>query len=987
MSLEAQITVDIHPNFRHVVGGMDSFDRSRMLLIHADQTENDWEIGNNFGNFGNLRDSFLLKYDIYLGRNTGGISYQVGQVREDPLRTGYADPVDMTIKGNAVRNSYQSKVNLHKFESRNSLVIASQHYPFYPDGTLTGQGWSFANGTATGEYMGRYINEFHGGNGQPKPTYVEIMNEPLYEFVTEGDVQPIEIFNFHNEAADAIRLQVPDVKLGGYCAAFPNFEVDNFQRWHERWKLFMDTSGDRMDFWSIHYYDFNLDGSNLQKIRRGSYLEGTFDMIDQYSMLSYGETKPYVISEYGGRALSLESQPWSPYRDWLTMKSFTGMLLQFSERPQDVLSAIPFVIVKALWGIQANGSPYPWRLMRKNNELPGQTGVHYVYTEMVKFFQLWSDVRGIRIDTRSTDPDIQCNAYVDGNKMYLILNNLYFTDKEVDLNIIELHNGQIQNVRVKNLYYNESISTPQLDETNHSSLGSVTLGAEGSAIIEFTYAQDVIIDELVDETKYFAETYLQPIVPFVEQSFQINNIEEGTFGEAVLRLGMGRPHGSSLQPTVTVNGFEVQVPENYMGYDQAQKTSWFGVIEIPVPLYYLQENNEVKVRFNDEGGHISTILMRVYNHSKKLFRTDAVAVESLTILPSQKYLNPASEFKLLTKITPITATEPNLNWVSSDTDVVTVDEYGQISALTLGSVTITATTTDGVHSASSIVNVVDSIPFVSVFGFELQPDAVNLVPTETFEFNPFILPADASNTKVFYEVGDPSIASINEFGIVTANLNGTTHVIGTTEDEGLVDTSYVTVASSLPTNAFCSSLPTQLIQDTNYSIGMGYSSGFSSDVTLQLKDNLDNVLAEGSTTSAPGLGLFATFELSLTDLPILADDYSLTLSIKAAGMDTVLFSCTAENVSIVESLSVEEELESAISISPNPTSRFLNIQINGFKKEVSFSLFDLQGKIVIDSSIINKTGTIDLGQLVSGTYIARFESDGGYISKRIVVNQ
>ena len=168
---------------------------------------------------------------------------------------------------------------------------------------------------------------------------------------------------------------------------------------------------------------------------------------------------------------------------------------------------------------------------------------------------------------------------------------------------------------------------------------------------------------------------------------------------------------------------------------------------------------------------------------------------------------------------------------------------------------------------------------------------------------------------------------------------------------------------------------------------MGYSSGFSSDVTLQLKDNLDNVLAEGSTTSAPGLGLFATFELSLTDLPILADDYSLTLSIKAAGMDTVLFSCTAENVSIVESLSVEEELESAISISPNPTSRFLNIQINGFKKEVSFSLFDLQGKIAIDSSIINKTGTIDLGQLVSGTYIARFESDGGYISKRIVVNQ
>ena len=376
----AQITIDIHPNFRHTVGGVDNFNRKQLLKIHADQTEPDWTFGNNFGDFGDLRDSFLNTCDVYMGRNTGGISWYINQIQEDPNRAGFADPSHLAQLGQSVRNAYANQPTIHQYEARNELVIAAQHQPFFPDGTLTGQGWALANGTATGEYMGRFINEFHGGNGQPKPDYIEVMNEPLYKFVTVGDLSPIEVFNFHNEATDAIRVQVADIPIGGYCAAFPNFEENNFQRWHQRWKLFMDTCGDRMDFWSIHFYDFNLDFNNRRILRRGSNLEATMDMIDHYSMLSFGEVKPYVISEYGGRALSMESDPWSPLRDWHTLKSWTSMLLTFSERPQDILSAIPFVIVKATWGTQSNGNPYPWRLCRLNNETAGEEGlVLYFY--------------------------------------------------------------------------------------------------------------------------------------------------------------------------------------------------------------------------------------------------------------------------------------------------------------------------------------------------------------------------------------------------------------------------------------------------------------------------------------------------------------------------------------------------------------------------------------------------------------------------------
>ncbi|MEM8900505.1 MAG: agarase, partial [Bacteroidota bacterium] len=240
LPLLAQVTVDINVNVSHIVGGIDSFDRKKLVKIHADATESDWTLGNNFGDFRDLRNDFLNGLDVYLGRNTGPISWYVNQIAEDPNRPGYADPIDISNKGHAVRNSYRNRTGIHAYEARNELVIAAQQKPFFPDGTKTSQGWAFTNGTAVGEFMGRFVNTFHGGEGQPKPTYIEIMNEPLYEFVTVGDKTPAEVFSFHNEVADALRLQVPNIPIGGYVAAFPNFEENNFKRWEDRMKLFMD---------------------------------------------------------------------------------------------------------------------------------------------------------------------------------------------------------------------------------------------------------------------------------------------------------------------------------------------------------------------------------------------------------------------------------------------------------------------------------------------------------------------------------------------------------------------------------------------------------------------------------------------------------------------------------------------------------------------------------------------------------------------------
>ena len=610
-----EFEVGIYFNIVHSIKGQNFFDRSKFITIHANQTENEWD-GNNFTD--DLRDDFLNKYDVYLGRDTGGISWYVNQVKEDSERTGYADPNELKEFGEKARKNFENNGHLHEYETRKSLIIASQLHPFWTGDSQkpTGQGWKFANATATGEYMGRYISEFHGKNGQQIPAWVEIINEPAYESLGgpndySNSIEEIAIF--HNEAATAIRKQTPNVKIGGYTTAFPNFEMGNFQRWHNRWKLFMDLAGNQMDFWSIHLYDFPSIHNGKKELRSGSNMEATLDMLDHYSLLSFDEAKPIIVSEYGAQMHDYAKEQWSPYRDWLHLKASNAQLMSFLERPNSIASAINFIIVKAEWGYK-NGIPYNHRLMRKENEPHSYTG-KWVYTDMVKFYKLWQNVKGKRIRTTSKDPDIQIDAYTEGSKAYVILNNLNFEDTRINLNIIDTYNTTIINLNKKHLTLQNNRPI-LLDEDIDTDTNMLTLGAESTIVLEYTFSKKLILDEESKETKYYATTYLNDIIANQIISFDVNGLELNDFGEAFLRVGMGRDHGKNLQPVINFNGVNIEVPDDWRGYDQADRSSFFGVLEIPVPFDLLQNNNQIEISFPDSGGKVSSLSVQLFNFSE-----------------------------------------------------------------------------------------------------------------------------------------------------------------------------------------------------------------------------------------------------------------------------------------------------------------------------------------------------------------------------------
>jgi len=646
------VLIDINADVRHVVGGVDTFDRRKYITIHSSHTEPDW-FGNNSQSRSapnasrDLLTEFAETHDVYFGRDTGAMRWQLQQLPEDPNRSGFVDESAATARGNEVRRNYASSseanaVTTRRHEQRGTdLIVGAQQHPYWPDGQTTSQGWAFSQadtpsepfGTATGHYMGQFLSKYFSQgpadpDGQPKPVFVEVMNEPVYDLVDAAD-EPEDldrIFRFHNAVAAAIRATNDNVLIGGYAAAFPDFERDDFNRWRERHKAFLDIAGHNMDFLAIHFYDwptFTVNGRLTEQYRKGSNIEATLDMLEHYATLTFGAPMPVVVSEYGAQVHALRNQPWTPVRDWLVLKSFNSMLMAFLERPDIIRKTIPFITVKAEWGRISETVPYSWRLMRQASEASGESGDEWVYTEVVKFYELWSDVGGTRVDSYATDPDILVDAYLDGTDLFVIANNLEFEDAFLGVALDGVGASATTRFTIKHLYRDGDV--PVLQTTQPAALPeSLRLGAEGTVILHIEFDSEIAVDQRSTESKHYAQTMLQSIGANSTLSFDVDGVPTGTDGEALLRLGIGRAHGLSLSPIVSINGIAIEVPADFRGYDQYHdgvgRPSFFGVLELPVPWTAVTENNRIDVTFADSGGHVSSLALQAFNHTRTIAR-------------------------------------------------------------------------------------------------------------------------------------------------------------------------------------------------------------------------------------------------------------------------------------------------------------------------------------------------------------------------------
>ncbi|KAA3653497.1 MAG: T9SS C-terminal target domain-containing protein [Calditrichaeota bacterium] len=647
------INVDIHLNRKHVVGDISEFDREKFITVHSNLKDNDWN-----GEEDKL--AYLMEdCDAWFGRDNGSMGWFLGIMQEDPSKPGYAlpsaDTWSIENQGAYNRNTSwgENRASRHKYDHKDDVMVGGQERPHWP-GHLTTPYWDpnagFVVGSsdAIGDFMGRYLNDFYRNDGQPvtsgarRPRFLEVINEPLYGLIDDGVDTilggPAEVFQHHNDVADAIRRHNTDVKIGGYTAAFPHLEEDNFSGWTDRIKLFYDMSGEKMDFISIHIYDFNkhhfnngtsFDGPINYK---GSRVEATFDMMEQYSYRKFGKIIPFIISEYGGRDHSIEWKTWTPYRDWQTLKAISPLMMSFMQRPHLIWKTMPFIVIKAEWG--RTNVPYTWRLLRQAFEASGETGDNWVFSELIKFYELWADVNGMRIDTRSDNLDIMVDAYVQGNIAYVILNNLNYNAETVSLNLFDDSGNTVQFIEAKHLYLQGAAPILDVQNLTPDAGDTFTLASEATAILQYTFAEDVTIDKTMEEVKYYAKTYFKPIQAATAEVFEIDNVALSHVNNGVLRIGIGRDHDKSKQPVVLFNGAELTVPDNRRGDNHELRDQFFGLIEIAVPDSLLQANNTVSIEFPDDGGYISSVTIQVFSGDISLGVSEAEDKRELWTYPN-----------------------------------------------------------------------------------------------------------------------------------------------------------------------------------------------------------------------------------------------------------------------------------------------------------------------------------------------------------------
>jgi len=135
------------------------------------------------------------------------------------------------------------------------------------------------------------------------------------------------------------------------------------------------------------------------------------------------------------------------------------------------------------------------------------------------------------------------------------------------------------------------------------------------------------------------------------------------------------------------------------------------------------------------------------------------------------------------KVNPSNATNKNVEWRSSNTNVASVDDNGIVFAKTLGTATITVITEDGNYSANCKVMVTNTPDTsVPVTGIKLNEQALIMELKETETLKATVLPSDAVNKDVTWYSNDSSIVSVDQNGKLTALKEGVATITVTTEE-------------------------------------------------------------------------------------------------------------------------------------------------------------------------------------------------------------
>ena len=120
-------------------------------------------------------------------------------------------------------------------------------------------------------------------------------------------------------------------------------------------------------------------------------------------------------------------------------------------------------------------------------------------------------------------------------------------------------------------------------------------------------------------------------------------------------------------------------------------------------------------------------------------------------------------------VLPENAEDRSFNWKSSNQSIAHIDADGRLSALSAGTVTITATTTDGGLTAACEVTVYT--PYIDVTSVTLNKYSLNFIEGESETLTATVMPVNATDKSIVWSSSNTMVATVDN-GLVTAVKEG-----------------------------------------------------------------------------------------------------------------------------------------------------------------------------------------------------------------------
>lgn len=170
-----------------------------------------------------------------------------------------------------------------------------------------------------------------------------------------------------------------------------------------------------------------------------------------------------------------------------------------------------------------------------------------------------------------------------------------------------------------------------------------------------------------------------------------------------------------------------------------------------------------------------------------------IPVESITM--ESAFSMQVNETKQLNAvIKPSDATNQTITYSTDNSDIVYVDQNGNVTAIKEGTANVYAVTEDGNKQALSIVTVTQAT--IPVTNLKLTEKKTTISIGGTYKIKPVIEPSKATNKNVSYTSSDSKIATVSADGTITGKKAGTATITVKTVDGNKTAKIKVTVSES-----------------------------------------------------------------------------------------------------------------------------------------------------------------------------------------------